>query len=143
MWVLVIEATEFRQSDLSLLVVVWSFEEFINIIKDEIILKNWDNMSILIVNKIIDYLNVVIVSISAVLFAETLLHHQTYLVLLTIYSSAGSNSQSYWMQAFSFTKGAFLSRTIRYKVVTGFNLIVSISIFMPSTSIAVLMMLFE
>lgn len=67
--VLIVEAAQLRQPHCGLLLVVGPFEELVNVVKDEVVLENRDHMGVLVVDEVVNYFNVVVVPVGAVLFA--------------------------------------------------------------------------
>lgn len=65
--VFLIKTAKFWQSDFSLLLSVGSLQEFIDVIKDQVIFKNWHDVRVLVIDQVIHDFQVVVVSIGRIL----------------------------------------------------------------------------
>ena len=72
--ILVIKVTELRESDNSLLILdVESLQELINVVEDEIVFEYADNVSLLIVDQVIDHLQILKLFVHALIFPTKIL----------------------------------------------------------------------
>jgi hypothetical protein len=112
--VLVVEAAEFGQSHLGLLLVVGPLQELVDVVQDQVVFEDRDDVRVFVVYQVIHCLHVVVVSVGAVFLAERVLDDHAELVMRAEDGGAWIHSETSRVHSESLiAEGALLGRALR------------------------------